>query len=238
MNPSLSDHRRKFLRKALTLSLAAMPGAWWAATPASAVAAGKDDQQDEIPPTEDLMREHGLLNRILLIYEEHLRRLHAHQDFDPAVLASAAEVIHRFVEDYHEKLEEEHLFPRFRKAGKMVDLVDTLLAQHQAGRRVTDEIQRLSNAAAMKDGSQRDRLASQLQVFVRMYRPHEAREDTILFPAFRTLVSGHEFGALGEDFERKENQLFGHQGFETMVARVAELEKRLGIYDLAQFTPA
>jgi hypothetical protein len=38
-------------------------------------------------------------------------------------------------------------------------------------------------------------------------------------------------------FEPKENQLFGGEGFEKNVDKVAALEKRLGIYDLAQFTP-
>ncbi len=64
-----------------------------------------------------------------------------------------------------------------------------------------------------------------------------SREDTVLFPAFRRIVSGHEYGALGEQFEDKEHQLFGEDGFEKMVARVAAIEKKLGIYDLAQFTP-
>ena len=35
----------------------------------------------------------------------------------------------------------------------------------------------------------------------------------------------------------KEHQLFGEDGFEKMVDRVAAIEKTLGIYDLAQFTP-
>ena len=73
--------------------------------------------------------------------------------------------------------------------------------------------------------------------FIRMYSPHEAREDTVLFPAFRKLVSAHEYDALGEDFEKKEHELFGEDGFASMVDKVAEIEKRLGIYDLAQFTP-
>jgi catechol 2,3-dioxygenase-like lactoylglutathione lyase family enzyme len=73
--------------------------------------------------------------------------------------------------------------------------------------------------------------------FVRMYAPHEAREDTVLFPALRSIVSKQEFGALGEDFEKKEHTLFGEKGFEKFVDRVASIEKTLGIYDLAQFTP-
>jgi len=82
-----------------------------------------------------------------------------------------------------------------------------------------------------------ERLTDALREFVRMYRPHEAREDTVLFPAFRAIVSRHEYEALGEDFEKKEDELFGEQGFFKVVDQLAGLEKRLGIYDLAQFTP-
>ena len=45
------------------------------------------------------------------------------------------------------------------------------------------------------------------------------------------------YDALGEDFEKREHQLFGKEGFEGMVPRVEEIEKQLGIYDLSQFTP-
>ena len=41
-----------------------------------------------------------------------------------------------------------------------------------------------------------------LRAFIRMYNPHEAREDTVLFPGFRKIVSGHEYDSLGEDFEK------------------------------------
>ena len=80
---------------------------------------GEDKKQEkgdeEISPSEDLMREHGVLNRILLIYEEHLRRLDAKQDFDPQLLSAAAAIVCQFVEDYHEKLEETYIFPEFEK---------------------------------------------------------------------------------------------------------------------------
>ena len=70
-----------------------------------------------------------------------------------------------------------------------------------------------------------------------MYAPHEAREDTVLFPALHDVVSKQEYGALGEDFEKKEHQLFGKEGFEGIVERVGTIEKSLGIFDLRQFTP-
>src|SRR5207248_6071695 len=102
----------------------------------------------------------------------------------------------------------------------LVDLVDRLQQQHEAGRRVTERILVLS-AAGLKSATDKSKLSSALSDFVRMYAPHEAREDTVLFPALHQIVSPHEYGALGEDFERKEHQLFGEEGFEGMVPRVA-----------------
>ena len=198
----------------------------------------KETADAKISPAEDLMREHGVLNRILLIYDEHLRMLAEKKPFDGSILVSAAEMIRHFVEEYHEKLEEDFLFTRFRKAGKHVKLVDTLQAQHKAGRELTAKIRELGATATLKYvSSDTEKLADALRAFLRMYRPHEAREDTVLFPAFRSIVSPHEYDALGEDFEKKEDQLFGEEGFFKVVDQVAALEKRLGIYELAQFMP-
>ena len=201
----------------------------------------KDDKpkgDEGISPAEDLMREHGVLNRILLIYDEHLRMLAAKRPFDGSVLVSAADIVRHFVEEYHEKLEEDFLFPRFRKAGKLVALVDTLQAQHKAGRETTAKIRELAGVATLKlVSSDSEKLADALREFLRMYRPHEAREDTVLFPAFRSIVSAHEYDALGDDFEKKEDELFGDEGFFKVVDQVAALEKKLGIYELTQFTP-
>ena len=81
--------------------------------------------EEEVSPNEDLMREHGVLERILLVYEEGLHRLEDTQDFAPEVVAGGAAIVRRFVEDYHEKLEEDFLFPRFTKAGQLLDLEST-----------------------------------------------------------------------------------------------------------------
>jgi hemerythrin superfamily protein len=104
------------------------------------------------------------------------------------------------------------------------------------GRVLTDRTIQLASPSVLKEARQRANLRNMLYQFVRMYEPHEARECTILFPAFRKIVSEHEYDALGEEFEKNENQLFHGDGFEKNVDAVAKLEKELGIYDLAQFT--
>lgn len=194
-------------------------------------------KESEVAPPEDLMREHGVLKRILLVYGEALHRIDAKADLPPEPIQESAKIIRSFIEDYHEKLEEDFLFPRFKKANKLVDLVDVLVQQHQAGRRVTDITLQFATNKALKNPEDRRKLADSMRQFIRMYSPHEAREDTVLFPAFRGIVSPHEFDSLGEEFEKKEDELFGEDGFGKIVDKVAQIEKNLGIYELAQFTP-
>ncbi len=240
--PDLTGSRREFLHRAGLATVAlAVPAIGFAQQPQRQSAPPSEKpggQEVPVSPTEDLMREHGLLNRILLIYDEAQRRLEQKNDFDPAAVSTAAGIVRRFIEEYHEKLEEDFLFPRFEKAGKLTDLVKTLRAQHAAGRKVTARILQLANASMLKSEPDRARLREALHSFNRMYRPHEAREDTVLFPALHELVTPEIFGALGDSFEDKEHELFGEDGFEKMVDRVGELERALGINDLAQFTPS
>src|SRR5437867_10085696 len=180
MRPMKTNHqssRRKFLKAG---------GIFIAASGLSAVnLLAKEKDKNEVSPPEDLMREHGVLKRILLIYGEAIRRIDSKEDLPPEPLADSAKIIREFVEDYHEKLEEDFLFPRFKKANKLVDLVDVLLQQHQAGRRLTDITMHLATSQALKNADDRRKLADSMRQFIRMYNPHEAREDTVLFPAFR-----------------------------------------------------
>ena len=196
-----------------------------------------EDADREISPGEDLMREHGVLKRALLVYRHCADGLDNSQDIPPKAILDTANLIHDFVEQYHEKLEEDYLFPRFRKAGKLVDLVDILATQHKKGRIVTDRILGMMQAARWKQPADKRELTGYMRSFIRMYEPHEAREDTVLFPAFHDLVSESEWDSLGEEFEKKENEMFHGDGFEKNVDAIAQIEKSLGIYDLAQFTP-
>ena len=104
-------------------------------TPTLAAAGGKQQERNKgkVTPPEDLMREHGVLDRVLLIYEAGMRKLTANEDFDHSVMISSAEIVRDFIENYHETSEEEHVFPRFMNANQMVNLVNTLLEQHVAG---------------------------------------------------------------------------------------------------------
>ena|SRR5947209_3959539 len=139
----MTDDRRRFLAATAALGIGTLALSTDHARGDDKPKGDKKDQpEEEVGATEDLMREHGVLNRILLIYEEGLRRLKEKQDVPPEVFHKPATLVRKFVEDYHEKLEENFIFPEFEKARKLADLVKVLRQQHDAGRKVTDVVLR------------------------------------------------------------------------------------------------
>jgi hemerythrin-like domain-containing protein len=234
----MEKERRRFLSQTAALSLAGLP---LLAVPVLADKAkpdkDKEKKGDEVGAVEDLMREHGVLNRVLLVYEEALRRLEAREDIPPDVFHKTATLVRKFVEDYHEKLEEKFIFPEFEKRKKLPELVKVLRKQHEAGRVVTDVILRQAAPARFRKAEGRTELVTATRAFIRMYRPHEAREDTVLFPVLHKILPAKQLEDLGEQFEKEEDRLFGEEGFEKTVDQVAGIEKQLGIHDLDRFTP-
>ena len=194
----------------------------------------------QAPPDVDLTEEHGVLKRVLLIYEEAVSRLGSGGAPAGVVVAAVhdgAEVIHDFIESFHEALEEGYVFPRLRNAGVLVSTVDTLLVQHGRGRQLTQLILEGSNLSAMRSSTVRGAVSRSMSAFARMYQPHEAREDTVVFPAFRSMLDAHELEDLAATFAALQAHQFGKDAFGAVVERVANIERSLGIYDLNQFTP-
>ena len=183
------------------------------------------------------MREHGVLRRALLVYSAAVSKLRSAPDsLDPTSLQKTAKLFRSFGEDYHEKsLEEGFIFPAVKHAGGAAgELSDILIAQHQRGREITEYI--LSATQGSKIGAEAEALAKSLDAFVLMYRHHAAREDTIIFPAWKKTLTAGQLDEMNEKFEEIEHQQFGQDGFGDAVRQIADVEDSLGLTDLAQFT--
>jgi hypothetical protein len=142
------EERRKILRTLASAAGLVLAGCVKDGATRGAGADLKQDEKDEaeVTPGEDLMQEHGVLERVLLIYDECAHRIEHSETLDPGVLRGPAGIIRRFVEEYHEKQEEEFVFPRLEAARREVALVAILRRQHQRGREITDDVVRLSSA--------------------------------------------------------------------------------------------
>jgi hemerythrin-like domain-containing protein len=184
------------------------------------------------------MREHGVLRRALLVYTAAANKLRASPaSVPPDALQKTARLFRTFGEDYHEKkLEEPYIFPAVKKAGRpAASYPDILVVQHDCGREITDYILSVTQGAKL-GAANAEPLARVMESLVLMYRNHAAREDTIVFPAWKKSLPEKELDEMGEKFEEIEHQQFREDGFDNAVKQVGEIEGMLGLTDISQFT--
>lgn len=194
--------------------------------------------EPEVTATEDLMREHGVLRRALLVYSETVPKLRSNaSSLDATALHRTGILFRDFGENYHEKmLEEEHIFPVVQKGGgEAAKYPEILIAQHARGREITAYLLSVTQTGRIASGNT-EPLARALETFVLMYRNHAAREDTIVFPAWKTHFSNKQLDELSDQFEEIEHKMFGKDGFDDAVEKIAAIETSLGLADLSQFT--
>jgi hemerythrin-like domain-containing protein len=200
----------------------------------------KENDEKEVTPIEDLMREHGILRRCLLVFGEAAVMMGGNA---PAVYSDAvqraAKLFRAFGEEYHERrLEEQYIFPLIRQKGTTGPAgiyPDILTAQHNRGREITDFV--ISSTASGRIGANVTEVSHALSGFVRMYEAHAAREDTIVFPAWKDLITAEEYDELGEKFEDIEQEQFGEDGYEVALKQIAEIETAIGLDDISKLTP-
>ena len=85
------------------------------------------------------------------------------------------------------------MFPKLEQAAKLTDLTTMLRTQHQHGRVLTDRVLAAAAAAAPSDQPAREALVQDMSAFIRMYEPHEAREDTIVSRHYATWCPLYSF---------------------------------------------
>jgi hemerythrin-like domain-containing protein len=199
---------------------------------------GEEGEEGEVTATEDLMREHGVLRRVLFVYSEMAARLRSNASaVTQEALQRTAKLFRTFGEDYHErKLEETFIFPSVKKAGgEAATYPDILTAQHNRGRQITDYILDETRSPRMETVNI-DSLAKAMESIVRMYRAHASREDTVVFPAWKQTLNVTQLHEMSEKFEEIEHEQFGEDGFDNVVRQISDIERELGLADLAQFT--
>ena len=130
-------------------------------------------KEPEVAATEDLMREHGVIRRALLVYFETVPKLRAKSSsVDPAALHQTAQLFRTFGEGCHERmLEEQRIFPLIRKqGGELPRYADILTAQHNRGREITEYVLAVTNGPKISI-AHAEPLASVFESFVLMYEP-------------------------------------------------------------------
>jgi hemerythrin-like domain-containing protein len=241
---SFDPHRRKLITGSITWGAAgavALPliGQSLAQSANGEETTKREAKEPEVTATEDWMREHGVIRRALLVYCEVIPKLRQNpSSIDAAALQQTAKLFRTFGEDYHERmLEEQHIFPLIRKQSKAMSVyADILIEQHNRGREITDYVLAVTSSGKIST-AHAEPLAKVFESFVLMYQNHAAREDTIVFPAWKKNFSEKQLDEISDQFEHIEHKMFGKDGFADAEKKISGIEAELRFADLAQFTP-
>jgi hemerythrin-like domain-containing protein len=170
------------------------------------------------------------LRRALVVYRESATRLRADAaSVPPDALTRTAKLFRTFGEDYHERaVEEAYVLPKIDPA-----LAAAIKAQHDRGRAIQDWL--VAVLGAGKIGARAQDVAKVLDGFARMYETHAAREDTIVFPAWKKALGEKAVHEMGERFEDIEKKTLGPEGFEHAEKEMTAIEQSLGLSDLRFF---
>ncbi|MBX9685684.1 MAG: hemerythrin domain-containing protein [Candidatus Obscuribacterales bacterium] len=180
---------------------------------------------------ETIMRGHGLLLRTIIIYDLIGERLAKGEKTDPALVLKTTEVIHTYLQNFHENMEERYIFKPMEDANSNAASIQELKIQHGTAYELTRRITDLAKA-----GKLNSELQGYLGSFGKMYRYHSAWEDTVIFPAFDGLMSKKDLADLGGVLQQEEKKILGTSGFASFVKDIAAVERQLGIYDPSKWT--
>jgi hemerythrin-like domain-containing protein len=211
-----------------------------AAAAGAALAVGacaKGDEAKPVSPVEDLMRQHAVLGRVLVIYREAAALVRANfSSVDAKPIWRAAELVRRFGEAFHEPLEEAQIFPEVMKVGgAAASLIPILIGQHARGRQITAFVQAKTASGAVA-GTDAEPLAQALESYARMFEAHFADEDTLVLEAWGASLSKSQLADAGRQFADAGKAAFNGDPFAFAMAEIAAIEAALRIGDLRRYT--
>lgn len=185
---------------------------------------------------DSLLLEHGLAERIMLVYERLIKEWKSGEKADLSLIRRTAQIAQSCLSGCHERNEERCLFPLFHEEGYLTEVVDALAGQHEAGRELTEKIIDLSTPGRIKDETHLNILMTLCRSHIFMYRPHISRENSELFPRLSAIASPREIEKIGREMAAATRDALGEQGIAGSLADLAEIERTLDIHDVRSYT--
>ena len=221
--------RRRFLKVA---GAAGLSGLGMAVGDGTARAGSEEETWK--PASEELMLEHGVVHRMLLVFDEAADRVESGEGLPSAVNDSAA-IVDEFIENYHEELEEQLIFPALEQAGEHATMVEQLRRQHEVGRQLTGQAYNLLGRGQITKAATRGRLVDTMRSYARMYRAHASWEDTVAFAGLRDVMGKEKFREVSRSIESIRAEKLGDRAFQNTLERLSAIEEALGIANLTAY---
>lgn len=177
-------------------------------------------------PTDDLMNEHRVIERMLGIVSVACDRMEQGKEVDRELFVGAADFFKNFADKCHHSKEEKLLFEKMQARGVSGEVgpIAVMLREHQDGRAHVKKIAEISGHALSKRS--KEELARAGRSYVDLLSKHIQKEDNILYPLANQILTEEDQEELKRGFEQVEEKVMGPGVHEKYHHMIEELEKK------------
>lgn len=152
--------------------------------------------------TKYLLQDHVLIRRLQVVIEKCYTRLYEGGDVPLGDIVKMADIIERFVDQFHHGKEEGGYFPEVEGTDRHSEEIRKFLIEHEFGRRVAARI-RMHLEEQLQGKDAREPLARYLKTYAIFIQDHTAKED-------RFFADVENSRSLSEREEKELKQKFGN----------------------------
>lgn len=180
-------------------------------------------------PTEKLMEEHRLIERVLDCLISLVNEAEGGAPFAVMEAAAALDFIQEFADKRHHGKEEDHLFRLLEARGMGGGgPVQVMRHEHDIGRACVRAMRDSLKAAGQGEVKARETFASAAREFVALLRDHIAKEDGVLYVMANRLLDSQDQAALALAFENVDASDIGARGPEIAARLGARFQVAVG----------
>jgi hemerythrin-like domain-containing protein len=171
-------------------------------------------------PTDDLMNEHRVIERMLAILILASNRLQNGQDVDLGFYVGAVDFLKNFADKCHHTKEEKLLFEKMIERGVSGEVgpIAVMMREHQDGRGHVKNLDKLSKEKMSK--ATREGLIKSSRAYVDLLSKHIQKEDSVLYPLANQILDEEDQKELEKGFEEVEERVMGpgvHEKYHHMI---------------------
>jgi hemerythrin-like domain-containing protein len=173
-------------------------------------------------PTDDLMNEHRVIERMLRILTTASDRLEMGQDIDPQLYVDAVDFLKNFADKCHHSKEEKLLFEKMMERGVSGEVgpIAVLMREHQDGRAHIKNLDKLSYEKMSE--TTKLGLIKASRAYVDLLSKHIQKEDNVLYPLANQILDKEDQIELERGFEAVEKDVMGpgvHEKYQKMIGQ-------------------
>jgi hemerythrin-like domain-containing protein len=179
-------------------------------------------------PTDDLMNEHRVIERMLGILTKASNRLEKGQDIDPGLYVGAVDFLKNFADKCHHTKEEKLLFEKMMERGVSGEVgpIAVMMREHQDGRAHVKSLDKLSKEKMSK--TTREGLIKSSRAYVDLLSKHIQKEDNVLYPLANQILDKEDQKELEKGFEEVEEKVMGPGVHERYHKMIEQWEQKYG----------